>query len=559
MHVSAIDTQALPPAVPRPARALRPDVVADRLDDESLASLVADGGEPAFTALYDRYSQPLYRYCRSLLHNDADAQDALQSAFTSALTALRQDRRDAPLRPWLFRIAHNEAISLVRRRHTGEPLSESMLPPVESAADQAAERARLALLVADLNQLPERQRGALLMRELSGLSHAEIALALATSPAAAKQAIFEARAALSEFADGRAAPCEEIRRRLSEHDGRVLRSRRLRSHLRDCASCDAFAAAIAQRRSDLRAIAPALPFVASVGLLARIGRSGGDQGVSGLAAGGAAAGAATKFGGAAVISKSLAAIAAAVTAVAGVAGLGPTRHSTSAAGGPQAKAVPHTTTPAAHAAATGSRLRWRASAHQQPTHRSARVANRPATSTRAGGRSATNSGSARGSASTGSQTAGKRPVKLAQNSGRTTSSQAGVTQTQTSNTTSTPTSQSASSPGNSSAAPGHGGTSPGNSGSSNGNSGTVPGRTGATSGNGGTPPGQAKTPPGPDQNFPGADQNAPRPGQQRSRATRCNPITECRPTRQQRRCGRTRGHPAWPSQEVGPDFPDLCA
>ncbi len=159
------------------------------------------------------------------------------------------------------------------------------------------------------------------MRELSGLSHAEIAVALGTTSGAAKQAIFEARTALLEFAEGRAAPCEEIRRRLSERDGRVLRNRRLRSHLRDCSSCDAFAAAIGQRRADLRAIAPALPLVASAGLLARIARGGGDQGMSGLAAGGAAAGAAGKFGGAALISKSLATIAAALTTVAGVAGL----------------------------------------------------------------------------------------------------------------------------------------------------------------------------------------------------------------------------------------------
>ncbi len=509
MRVSAVHIGPPAAAAPGPATASRPKLVGHRLDDESLASRVADDSDVAFRTLYDRYSQPLYRYCRSLLHNDADAQDALQSAFTSALTALRQGRRDAPLRPWLFRIAHNEAISLVRRRHNGEALSESMLPPVKSAADQAAERARLAVLVADLNHLPERQRGALLMRELSGLSHAEIALAIGTSAAAAKQAIFEARMALSEFAEGRAAPCEEIRRRLSERDGRVLRNRRLRSHLRGCASCDAFATAIARRRSDLRAIAPALPVVASVGLLARIGRSGGDQGVSGLAAGGMAAGAASKFGGAAVILKGLAAIAAALTAVAGVAGLGPARHPSPAARGPHATTVPRPTAPASHAAATGSHRRSSARAHRQRTHLTARAANRSAAPTRAGARLGTKSGSARASVSTGSQAAGNRTVKLAQSSSPAPSSQAGVTQTQPSSTTSTPTSQGASSPANSSAAPGHGGTSPGNSGSSNGNSSVAPGHTGAAPGSGGTPPGHGGTPPGQAKTPPGQTNPAP--------------------------------------------------
>ena len=100
-----------PPPPAEAAAAKRPVRMPCRHDDEQLASHVADRHDSAFTTLYERYHQPLYRYCRSLLHNDADAQDALQSTFTSALAALRADRRDAPLRPWLFRIAHNEAIS----------------------------------------------------------------------------------------------------------------------------------------------------------------------------------------------------------------------------------------------------------------------------------------------------------------------------------------------------------------------------------------------------------------------------------------------------------------
>ncbi|HEX9054897.1 MAG TPA: sigma factor, partial [Gemmatimonadales bacterium] len=69
--------------------------------DERLAQLVATGDEQAFATLYDRYHQRLYRYCRSMLGNDADAQDALQSTFAGAFTALAESRRDAPVRPWL--------------------------------------------------------------------------------------------------------------------------------------------------------------------------------------------------------------------------------------------------------------------------------------------------------------------------------------------------------------------------------------------------------------------------------------------------------------------------
>src|SRR4051794_1489857 len=94
------------------------------LGDERLARRVGEGDERAFAVIYDRYHQRLYRYCRPLVGNDADAQDALQSAFTSALVALRRGQRDAPLRPWLYRIAHNEAVTVLRRRRPHATLSE---------------------------------------------------------------------------------------------------------------------------------------------------------------------------------------------------------------------------------------------------------------------------------------------------------------------------------------------------------------------------------------------------------------------------------------------------
>ena len=503
-----------PPAPARPAT--RPPR-RRRIGDEQLAGRVADRHDTAFAALYERYHQPLYRYCRSLLHDDADALDAVQSTFTSALVALRAGRRDAPLRPWLFRIAHNEAISLIRRRRVdghGQELSESLLPSVPSAADEAGARARLALLVVDLTHLPDRQRGALVMRELCGLSHEEIAVALGTSTTAAKQAIFEARTALSEFAEGRATTCEEIRSRLSEQDGRMLRNRRLRSHLRDCSSCDAFAAAIGQRRSDLRAIAPALPLVASAGLLARLARGSGDQGVSGLAAGGAAAGAAGKFGGAALISKGLATIAAALTTVAGVAGLSSTLHS----GGHSAHQVGRPQAPAqavvrsSPAAATRARLGAIAPARPSRTRSTTKTPKTSITRTPAQRRAATKSSRVGpASATAGSRLDAKGPAKPAQTSAPAQQTDVVVTPTSTSSTSPDRTGYSVSSPGSSSVAPGHHDASPGNSASSNGNSGAAPGHSGAAPGHGGIPSGQGGTPPG--QTITGPGQAAASPGQ----------------------------------------------
>jgi RNA polymerase sigma factor (sigma-70 family) len=290
------------------------------LGDERLARLVAAGNDQAFAPLYERYHQQLYRYCRSIVRDDCDAQDALQSTFTGAFAALRRGQRDAPLRPWLFRIAHNEAISILRRRRPECELSDAAQCCTASVEEQAGERARLALLLADLHELPVRQRSALVMRELSGLSHEEIAVALGGSVGAAKQTIFEARKSLLEFSEGRGMACDEIRKLVSDDDGRTLRSRRVRAHLSECRGCAEFAAAITTRGDQLRAFAPALPPVTAAAVFAKALGTGSANG-GGAASVAAGAGTAGKTMSAAFAAKAAAGVAIVATTVGATAGL----------------------------------------------------------------------------------------------------------------------------------------------------------------------------------------------------------------------------------------------
>jgi RNA polymerase sigma factor (sigma-70 family) len=263
------------------------------LGDERLAQAAGAGNEGAFTTLFQRYHQQLYRYCRGLTGSDQDAQDALQTAFTKALIALREGRRNAPLRPWLYRIAHNESISVLRGRSAAVADLPFELASSQGVSDSAEQRERMAMLISDLRELPEQQRGALVMRELSGLSHEEIAAALQVSVGAAKQSILEARRSLLEFAEGRAMRCEAIQRIISDDDRRSLRSRRVRAHLRDCGTCAALAEAIPRRRAEMLALWPALPAASAAGMLSKItagAGSGHGGGGAGLAAGTAAKG-----------------------------------------------------------------------------------------------------------------------------------------------------------------------------------------------------------------------------------------------------------------------------
>ena len=108
----------------------------------ALRSQPARGDDAALAAMYERHHQALYRYCRSILHDDEDARDALQSTMAKALAALRSEERDFELRPWLFRIAHNEAISRLRQRREvldldaiGSLGSDSLPQTVEDRGD----------------------------------------------------------------------------------------------------------------------------------------------------------------------------------------------------------------------------------------------------------------------------------------------------------------------------------------------------------------------------------------------------------------------------------------
>jgi RNA polymerase sigma factor (sigma-70 family) len=281
-----------------------------------LTRRAARGDDEAFAAIFRRHQQDLYRYCVAILGDPDDAQDALQNTMVRALRALPGEDREIALKPWLYRIAHNEAIELRRRDRPTKPLADAVLPPTASLEQVAAERGRLRDLLADLAELPVRQRGALVMRELAGFDFEQIGAALETTPAAARQVLYEARRSLHEMGEGREMRCDAVTMILSEGDGRVARRRDLRAHLRDCADCRAFAKEIRSRGETLAAIAP-LPAVAAAALIksALAGSAGGAAAGGGATVGGGAglaAGTAAKVSSTAALVKSAIGVAAVI-------------------------------------------------------------------------------------------------------------------------------------------------------------------------------------------------------------------------------------------------------
>ncbi len=253
------------------------------MPDERLARWAARGSEAAFAVIFERHHQALHRYCHSIVGNGHDASDALQNTMLKAFRALSGETREITLRPWLYRIAHNESISLLRARRPDADLDSAAHVGDRAAEGLVESRDRLRALAADLTELTEQGRGALLMRELGGLEFAEIAAALGISPAAAKQSVYESRCVLQALQEGRDMDCDAVRRTLSDGDRRMLRGKRLRGHLSSCAGCQDFERGLRQRPAELVMLAPPLPLAAAAAMLSGLlgGASGGGFGAGG--------------------------------------------------------------------------------------------------------------------------------------------------------------------------------------------------------------------------------------------------------------------------------------
>jgi RNA polymerase sigma factor (sigma-70 family) len=166
--------------------------------DARLTALAGTGHDHAFEAIVERYRTPLSRYLRRLL-SEPLAEDVLQASFVRAWQALTAGSEVRELRPWLYRIAHNQAINALRAAGPAESeLSHTMAAPLAMAApDVAAERSEtLRSTFRGIGELPDRQRAALVAVAVDDRAHADVAAELGLSDGALRQLLLRARTAL---------------------------------------------------------------------------------------------------------------------------------------------------------------------------------------------------------------------------------------------------------------------------------------------------------------------------------------------------------------------------
>src|SRR6476661_5026821 len=105
-------------ALPRTGRLFLPRSrkILAAFSDERLVEQVRRGNDDAFEAIYDRHHRGVLSFCRHMLASPDEAEDAVQQTFLSAFGALRADERDIRLKPWLFTVARNRCLSILRAR-----------------------------------------------------------------------------------------------------------------------------------------------------------------------------------------------------------------------------------------------------------------------------------------------------------------------------------------------------------------------------------------------------------------------------------------------------------
>ena len=191
---------------------------ADRGDepDEHLARAAADGDRAAMEALVRRHHESVYRLCRRMSGNDADALDATQEALITLVRRIDRFDGRSSFTTWLYRLATNACLDeLRRRRRRPVPGHDDDVGRVGGAADRPssgddheaiAERDELD---AALRSLKVEFRAPVVLRDVLGLDYAEIAEVLDVPPGTVRSRIARGRGQLARLLDGNRTPSSQ--------------------------------------------------------------------------------------------------------------------------------------------------------------------------------------------------------------------------------------------------------------------------------------------------------------------------------------------------------------
>ncbi len=179
----------------------------------SIEALIA-GDRAEFVRLVDTYSSPIYRLGLRMLGNAQDAEDVLQNTFLNALAHLPSFEGRSSIATWLYRIAANEALMLIRKKRaevsldigteSGEDENIGELKPTQFAdwsalpEDELLSSEGKKVVDSTIQLLPESLRIVFILRDVEGLSIKDTAETLDLTETNVKTRLLRARMFLRE-------------------------------------------------------------------------------------------------------------------------------------------------------------------------------------------------------------------------------------------------------------------------------------------------------------------------------------------------------------------------
>lgn len=173
----------------------------DEVEVEAGETTLSDS---SFAALVEEHTPAVYRLARSVVQDSALADDVVQDTFIQVWKHLDQFRGEGSIRGWILRIAHNTAVSTLRRIKDSA-VDPQRLPEVhESIGTSRVVEGRAAVedLRVALDGLDDLSRGVVVLREVEGMSYEEIAETLGVPIPTVKTRLLRARRQLSVTLEG---------------------------------------------------------------------------------------------------------------------------------------------------------------------------------------------------------------------------------------------------------------------------------------------------------------------------------------------------------------------
>lgn len=180
--------------------------------DQRLVERCRAGDPAAFEELYRRHAGRLYNLAYRMAGSAQDAEDLLQDIFLLAYRKLGGFRGDSSVGTWLYRLAMNHCLDVLRHRQTRmsqrtDSLDAPEAPEVAARMPRLGGVSRLDLERA-IGTLPAACRAAFLLHDVEGFAHQEVATLLGVSEGTSKSQVHKARMRIRAYLSRNAAPDE---------------------------------------------------------------------------------------------------------------------------------------------------------------------------------------------------------------------------------------------------------------------------------------------------------------------------------------------------------------